>query len=372
VRALLLLVAGCGRLDFCSAPGTSPGDAQLDGTFDPSELVDLTAAAPIISAPLSTSGQCGQYLIGLSIRQVDGQIWRPSLLDLGATAELVMPCKYANSGNPGWAVGLAYLDESTVPPTATWYDANGPMNEMVNAHALASDGLLLQSFGVLGMASDGARLFGFAGSIHDGTTWHILPVQVDQMEHLLATDLAIGMPDVFQQNLGDGTWRAASTWQQTILYRDGAFQLFSEQYDYPNSPSTYYIAVNQSTNGTDVTFPPAPLLTAYSHPVVTQLPDRVFLFAIDEVASRWVMFDAPSIAELSTATPVPLDLGRFHGTGWNQDNFVYVGVEPLLIGARAHDGVIDLYYWAGAGEYTAATAPYMAARAIGVLRASLH
>jgi hypothetical protein len=370
----MTLVAGCGRLGFdASAKGDGP--AAGPGVVDPSELVDLTAAAPLLTAPLQTTSDCGKYLVALRGFGLGGQMWHPTVVGIGDSAYLVVPCKYGDPGD--WSLGLARYDAGA--SVAVWIDGNAAapgVNEMITPNDPAVTSQRIGSLGNLALASDGTQLFGLGATFYTGAPT-TMPVHIasGKPEDLRADAYDPAHIGSFDLAAGDGTWRGGTALEHAPVFRDGAFQVFTMHTDAPSSMMSY-IAVHTALPTLDgATFATAPLLTGYSHPIVATSADRVYLFAIDDFNLRYVLFQAPSIAELASAPPQPLDLARFRGltaNAWNAGLFAFVGDEPRVVGAWVHGQDLFVFYLAGSGEFTPAAAPYNSARSIGLLRMPVH
>ncbi len=371
VTAYLLLtslVGACGRVDFDHF-----ADASTSG---PLVFVDRTPTAPMLTAPLAITGDCGKYLVGLGAYGLAGETWHPSTVTVGTNVYLTMPCKYADTG--GWDLGLARvsLGLADYSNAGVWLDGNASMsgvNEFVNATDLDVNGTALGSLGFLALGTDGTGLFGIGGAFPTFDVFSMLPLTLGQPEDLASTRYDLSRIGTFDFANNDGTWRGATAADRAILFTDGVYNVFNVTYDEPAETSTF-LSVTTTSDGVTPQLATAPLRSDISNPVVTMQGSQILLIGTDDTVGRYVLIRADSIAELATAPSVPLGLDVFRGPpgSWNYDLYAYTpSGEPRIIGAAVDGNTLLLFYWAGTGEYTAATAPYTASRSIGVLAATI-
>ena len=360
------------RDHLTDASVSAPIDASVS---EPLVFVDRTPSAPILTAPLGTSSDCGKYLVGVDTYQIFGDFWHPSTVTVGTNVYLTMPCKYADTG--GWDLGLARvsLGLADYSNAGTWIDGNAVMpgvNEFVNTADLDVNGTTLGSLGFLTLATDGSGLFGIGGVIV-GANFAMTPLTLGQPEDLAGTRYDLTRSGTFDFASDDSTWRGATATDRAILFNGGVYNVLNVTYDEPAETSTF-LSVTTTTDGVTPLLPTAPLRAQLSHPVIAMQGTQIFLIAIDDSAGRYVVIRGASIAELATAPATPLGLDVFRGTpgSWNYDLYAYTpSGEPRIVGAAIDGNSLLLFYWAGAGEFTAATAPYTASRSIGVLAATI-
>jgi hypothetical protein len=365
------LTGACGRLGYDTVTPPAPGVV-----IDPGQLIELTPDAPLLTAPLSTSDDCGRFLVGIQHLQLQGEVWHPSAVTIGSRVYFTMPCKYGDPG--GWDLGLARVDlgGSNYSGAGVWIDgkpATNGVNEFVNHNDVDSLGQSFQSVGFLALGSDGQSLLG-VGSNYTTNAFTMMPVHLNVPEDLGPSSYDSSRRGLFDLNANDATWQGATAFDRAILFLNGAYQLFTVHYDAP-AMTKNFLAVHRTVNGTDVEFAAAPLREQLAYPVVTTDGAHIYLVAVDENAGQYVLVVADTIDALGTAPALTLNLARFQGApgSWNYEKYAFTpSGEPQVIGATVWMGELLLFYWAGTGEYTAGTAPYASPRSLGVIAAPLH
>ena len=367
----VLLCGACGRWGFSGNPvdGNGNGDG---GNVDapPAGLVDLTAATPLLVTPSPLSNDCGRYLMSFPDYGLAGEYWHPTVVMVGTTVYFAIPCKYGDMG--AWSLGLAnYTPTGGGAQTAQWIDGDAGtvgVNEFVKPSDPAPGGLPIVGLGNLALATNGTSLFGL-GATNYNNGQSTVPVLISAPEQLTSMAYDVTRLDAFDLATNDNTWHGATAFERSILYRDGAFNIFTMHSDAPNNTNAF-VAVHQTMTGADVEFASSPLLTGSMFPVVAGDANHVFLVTIEVASGYYVLREASTIAGLAAATPQPLDLARFQGGvgAWNHDLFADTPRgEPRIFGAVVANGSLLMFSLAGDTDYVASTAPYTAPRAIGVL-----
>ncbi len=365
---LTSIVGACGRIDF--------NDLADAGASGPLVFVDLTPNAPMLTAPLAITSDCGKYLDGVDAYQLGGNYWHPSTVTVGTNVYLTMPCKYGDTG--GWDLGLARvsLGLADYSNAGEWLDgqpATAGVNEFVNAADLDVNGTALGSLGFLALGTNGTELFGIGGALPTFDVFSMLPLTLGQPEQLASTAYDLSRAGTFDFASNDSTWRGATAADRAILFTDGVYNVFNVTYDAPTESSTF-LSVTTTSDGVTSQLATAPLRAQTSNPVVTMNGSQILLIATDDTAGRYVLIGGNSIAVLATAPAVPLGLDGVRGApgSWNYDFYTYTpSGEPHIVGAAVDGKTLLLFYSAGSGEYTAATAPYSTSRSIGVLAATI-
>ncbi len=337
------------------------------------DLVDVTAATPLLVTPSPLGNDCGKFLIAFSNDyEIDGAFWHPTVVDVGGTLYFAIPCKYSDMFP--WSLGLAtYTPTPTGTQTATWLDGIPGMagvNEFITPDDLTTTSIPIGGLGNLAIAWNGSSVFGLGAYEYN----YVGPKATSPVAFATPTQLAATAYDVnrigaFDLATNDSTWSGATSFERSILYRDGVYNIFTMHHDAP-AETTMYVAVHQSMTGADVEFATAPLLTNAGYPIVAGDANHIFLITIDQTSENYVIREAATIPALATATPQPLDLLRFQGPAgaWNHDLFGWTPRgEPRIFGAVVENGSLLIFYLAGDTDYMVGTAPYGAPRAIGIL-----
>src|SRR5262249_47206568 len=155
-------------------------------------------------------------------------------------------------------------------------------------------------------------------------TFQAMPVHLAAPEELAPTRYDPTRRALFDLAANDGSWQGGTALNRAILFRDGAYQLFTVHYDAPANTKSF-LAVHHTVDGTDVQFAAAPLREQLSYPVIASAGARIYLVAVDESAGRYVLFQTDSIEALSDAPALALDLAHFQGApgSWNYDKFAF-------------------------------------------------
>ncbi len=352
------------------APGLDLVDRGDAGSrIDPAKLVKLTVLAPLLAAPAPTSNDCGRYLIHI------GEGWLPTSFLLGGKLYFAVPCKYDDTGNGGWHTAFASWDG--VAPAAQWLDgdpAAAGNQETISKFLPAPDGAPLSDQMSAYFAADASGALHGVARIRRLSSWsHNVPVVASSFASLSEGSYLVSLMDAMQMNLADGSFKGATELAHYDVIRVGATTYLYTQTANAPLNTKKYLSVIRSADMQSFIFPAAPLSDEYDRVHVARSGSRYFMVAFHIARGRWELIHGSGPESWDFAGAQDLNLRGFVGAAgaWDAELFTALGPEPYLAGVEVIGNHLHLFYMAGAAPYTAQTAPYTAARAIGALRVPL-